>query len=350
MIVFQIIGIVLGALAGLFILELAIVAFIPGFSVPKQPLEGGIRPAPESGAGRGLPMKDVSFKVGGVSISAWLYLPEDRSAPAPCIVMAHGLGGAKDAGLDVYASRFQEAGFAVLAFDYRHFGASGGEPRQLIWIPHQLEDYAAAIEYARTLTVVDPGRIALWGTSFSGGHVIVAAAKDEGIACICAQVPWLDGREAAIAASKMQGFGRGIRLFMHGQRDMVRSWFGLPPHKIPIAGRSGSVAIMPFSEAYEAFSRFASENFVNEACARIMIRMDKYRPIKKAGKVKCPALVQICDSDEPLRAETIENAITKMGPHSEAKHYPIGHFDIYEGENLERAIADQIGFFKKHLI
>ena len=350
MIVLQIIGIVLGTLIGLFILELAIVAFIPGFSVPEQPLEKRKQPVRESEAGRRPSRKNVSFTVKGTSISAWLYLPEDPSAPVPCIIMAHGLGGTKNAGLDAYAVRFQEAGFAVLAFDFRYLGESGGEPRQLVWIPRQLEDYAAAIDYARSLDAVDPERIALWGTSLSGGHVIAVAAKDENITCICSQAPWLDGHEAAIVASKMQGLGRGLRLMTRGQRDMVRSWFGLSPHKIPIAGKSGSVAVLPFTEAYEAFSKLAPENFVNEVCARIMIRMDKYRPIKKARKVSCPVLLQICDRDEPISASVIERAAKKMGKHSEVKHYPIGHFDIYEGDNFESAVGDQLEFYKKHLI
>ena len=137
---------------------------------------------------------------------------------------------------------------------------------------------------------------------------------------------------------------------MNGQRDMVRSWFGLSPHKIPIAGRAGSIAVLSFTEAYGAFSKIAPEDSVNETCARIMIRMDRYRPITKAGKVKCPALIQICDQDEPVRAENIDKAIKKMDPHSEAGNYAIGHFDIYTGDNFEQAIADQLEFFRKHLI
>jgi hypothetical protein len=57
-------------------------------------------------------------------------------------------------------------------FDYRHFGASDGQPRQLIDIAGQLDDYRAAICFARSLRGVNAKRIALWGTSLSGGHVI----------------------------------------------------------------------------------------------------------------------------------------------------------------------------------
>ena len=81
-------------------------------------------------------------------------------------------------GLERYAARFQAAGYAALVFDYRTWGDSEGEPRGLIWIPDQLADYAAAIQYARSRPEIDPARIALWGSSLSGGHVIVATAQD----------------------------------------------------------------------------------------------------------------------------------------------------------------------------
>lgn len=340
---------VIGILVGIFVLYLLIVALIPGISVPRQPLEKAQQPTGDADAKPTRSRKEVSFKVKGTLLSAWLYLPENLSAPVPCIVMGHGLGGTKDAGLESYATRFQEAGLAVLAFDYRHFGESEGEPRQLIWIPCQLEDYTAAIEYARNLEEIDPARIALWGTSLSGGHVIEIAAKDKNIACVSSQCPWLDGFAAAKMGAKMQGIRRGLRLIMHGQRDIVRSYLGLSPHKIPIAGKTGSIAILAFSEAYEAFRKLIPEKFINEACARIVIRMDKYRPIKRARNVHCPVLLQICDNDEPLPNSVIEEAVNQMGERSEAKHYAIGHFDIYTGENFEKSIIDQIEFFKKHI-
>jgi len=109
----------------------------------------------------------VQLSVNETALSAWLYLPEHLPAPYPCIVMGHGLGSTRDAGLEPYAIRFRDAGFAVLVFDYRYFGASGGTPRQLIWIPSQLEDWSAAIACARGLKEIDPARIALWGTSLS---------------------------------------------------------------------------------------------------------------------------------------------------------------------------------------
>ncbi|NIN71152.1 MAG: alpha/beta fold hydrolase [Gemmatimonadetes bacterium] len=292
---------------------------------------------------------DVSFEVKGTSLSAWLYLPQDISAPVPCVVMGNGFGGTKAMLLESYALRFQAAGFAALAFDYRHFGASDGEPRQLAWIPYQLQDYAAAVAYARGREEIDPTRIALWGTSASGGHAVVAAARDQKVACVIAQCPGLDGRAAALQGYRKVGIRNGLRLIMHGQRDLVRSWLGLSPHKIPIVGKPGSIACMPVQDAYDGYARIASESFVNEVCARITIRGDKYRPVTKAKKVRCPVLLLICENDELAPVSAAEETAEKLGDLAEAKRYPIGHFDIYIGAYFERSVSDQLEFLLKHL-
>ncbi len=339
----------LGILVGIFILYLLVVALIPKITVPQQPLDKAKQPKQDADTRSPALRKDVNFVVKGTSISAWLYLPENLSTPVPCIVMGNGFGGTKDLVMEPYALRFHEAGFAVLVIDYRHFGESGGEPRQLIWIPHQLQDYRAAVEYARGLKEIDPTKIALWGTSFSGGHVIVIAAKDHKIACVVAQCPGLDGRASILMASKMVGIGSGLRLIMHAQRDMVRSYLSLSPHKIPIVGKPGTIAMAPISEAYEAYSKLARGNFINEGCARILIRGDKYRPITHAKKVRCPVLLQICDHDTMTPISATEKTAKILGKYAEVKRYPIAHFDIYTGENFERSVCDQLDFFKRHL-
>jgi len=93
---------------------------------------------------------DVTFPSQGLELAAWSYLPEGEG-PHPIVVMAHGFSGTRELRLDAYAERFQAAGLGALLFDYRHFGASPGEPRQLLDIRRQLEDWAAAIAHARTV-------------------------------------------------------------------------------------------------------------------------------------------------------------------------------------------------------
>ena len=348
MIVITYIGIILAVILVAFVIELLIVALCPGVSAKKQYLAKRMQPQ-NAGNNRPGNRKDVSFKVAGDSISAWLYLPENLSSPVPCIVMGHGLGGIKNMALDSYAVRFQEAGMAVLAFDYRHLGDSDGQPRQLIWIPYQLQDYVAAIEYARGLKEIDPAKIALWGTSLSGGHVIVTAARDNRIACVSTQCPLLEG-SAMYQQLHRVSIKYVLRMIAHGQRDLVRSWLRLSPHKIPLVGKPGTIAIMADTDAWNAFEELASDDFVNEACARIGIRMDKYRPTNQVDKIRCPVLLQVCDRDVALPLRVVEKTADRLGGLAEVIHYPIGHFDIYRGCNFETAVNDQIAFFRKHLL
>ena len=340
---------ILGLVVGMFIFYLLIVALIPGWSVPEQSLKRPDYQSPEKHEPVGS-KKDVKFPVRGTNISAWLFMPENRSGPVPCIVMGHGLGGTKDCGLDKYAARFQRAGFAVLAFDYRFFGESGGEPRQLVRIPYQLEDWAGAIEYARSLAEVDPGKVALWGSSLSGGHVIVMASRDHEVACVAAQCPGLDGRATAKWAFERQGTWHVLHQVVHGQRDLVRSWLRLSPHKVPLVGKPGTVALMATPDAYETFGRIAPKDFINNACARIIIRGDKYRPVNHARNVRCPVLLQICDHDNVTPPSAVQQTTDQLGQYAEVKHYPIGHFDIYLDANFEQAMTDQVEFFRKHLL
>jgi pimeloyl-ACP methyl ester carboxylesterase len=345
--ILQVIGIIIGILIGLYVLEVAIVTFIPGMSVPKQPLKKAEQMLEKVEAKPPRSRKDVTFQVKGTVISAWLYLPDNLSVPVPCIVMGHGFGGTKDMIMESYALRYQEVGLAVLAFDYRHFGESEGEPRQLMLIRYQLEDYSAAIDYARGLKEIDPARVALWGTSASGGYGILIAAKDKNIACVVAQCPGLDHRASEEMFKRELGIRHILRLFVHGQRDMMRSHLGLSPHQIPIVGKPGTMAFFPLADAYDGYSKLVSENFINEICARVILRSHGFRPDKQIQNVRCPVLVQVCDHDSlaPISAET-EKELRK---YAEVKRYPIGHFDIYVGDDFERSVSDQLDFFKKHL-
>jgi fermentation-respiration switch protein FrsA (DUF1100 family) len=339
----------IGLLTGLFVVELLLVALLPGFEVPPQPLQGADRPLQEEALPAPPPRSDVRFSVNDTALSAWLYLPEQGSGPFPCIIMGHGLGGTREMGLDPYALRFRQAGFAVLAFDYRFFGQSGGEPRQLIWIPAQLEDWSAAVACARGLREIDPTRIALWGTSLSGGHVIVTAARDPAIRCVSAQCPGLDGEAAALASFRRMGIGNSVRMIVHGQRDLVRSWLGLSPHKVPIVGKPGTIALMNTPGTWDAFRTLVTGTYVNEACARILIRGDKYGPMKYARDVHCPVLLQICDHDSLVPVGPVLETARILQDRAEVRHYPLGHFDIYTGTGFEQGVRDQLAFFEKHL-
>src|SRR3954451_12141047 len=125
----------------------------------------------------------VRFASGDTTCAAWHY-PGTTGA---CVVMAGGGAVTKEPGTDRFAKVFHEAGFTVVAFDYRRLGESGGHPRQIVRIREQHADWKAAIDFARSLPQVDSTRIAIWGFSLSGGHIFAVAARNSGLAAAIAQ-------------------------------------------------------------------------------------------------------------------------------------------------------------------
>jgi len=111
---------------------------------------------------------DIEFVSQGDTVRGWFLTPDEAEAPFPAIAMAGGWCYVKELVQPHYARFFVDAGFAVLLFDYRNFGASDGARRQHIDPTMQIEDYRNAISYLEVQEDVDPVRIGVWGLSYSG--------------------------------------------------------------------------------------------------------------------------------------------------------------------------------------
>ncbi len=281
---------------------------------------------------------DVSFDSGGESCAAWLYRPPEATA---CVVIAHGWTGVREQRLDAFGERFADAGLAALVFDYRHFGASEGHPRQLLDISRQHADWRAAVAYARGLDGIDPDRIALWGSSFSGGHVIATAAADPRIAAVVAQVPFVDG----LANVRRLPLRHQLQLTIAGLRDQLGALAGRPPYMLASVGPPGSTAVMNSPDAEPGFRALCPPGlqWPNQAAARIVLRTILYRPISKAADVRCPVLFAVGGDDVITPPDLAAKAAARMG-RSELRTYPGGHFDLYVGEGFERVVADETEF------
>jgi fermentation-respiration switch protein FrsA (DUF1100 family) len=292
---------------------------------------------------------DVTLSSGGLDCAAWLYRPVaegSRGGRAPLVVMAHGFSATRELRLDAYAERFSAAGLGVLLFDYRHFGASAGEPRQLLDIRKQHADYHAAIAYARGLDWVDPERVAVFGSSFSGGHAVAVAAADPRIAASVSQCPFMDG----LASLPTLGAMNMARATVAGLRDQLGALAGRAPHYIPAVGPPGSFAVMTTPDSEPGFTALVptQTTWENRVAARIALRVGTYRPGLSAARLRNPALFCVCDGDSLAPAARTLKLAAKA-PHGEIKRYPVGHFDIYVGEPFEQAVSDQTEFLVRHL-
>ncbi len=290
---------------------------------------------------------DVEFQSGGITCRAWLYLPASDT-PRPVIVMAHGLGGTKVMRLDAFAERFSAAGYACLVFDYRHFGDSDGEPRQLLDVNKQLEDWKAAVAYARACPQVDGRRVVLWGTSFSGGHVLSTAAAVPGIEAVISQCPFTNGLASGLALNPVSS----LKVTARALRDQVGSWLGQSPVMVSTAGQPGEAALMTAPDVIPGYLGLLSAQdaavFRNEVAARFGLQIIRYFPGLKTPKIACPVLFCVCDTDSVAPAgPTLFHA--RRAPQGEIKRYPEGHFDIYVGEAFERVVKDQIEFLQRRV-
>jgi dienelactone hydrolase len=292
---------------------------------------------------------DVRFDSGGALCAAYLYRPDaDADGPAerPAIVMAHGFSATRDERLPAYAERFADAGYVVLVFDYRHFGASEGEPRQLLDIGRQHADYRAALAYVRGLDGVDPERVVLWGSSFSGGHVLAVGATDPRVAAVIAQVPYVD----SVPTLRKVPLRNLLGITAAGVRDQVGALLGRDAHLIPAVAPPGGFAVMTAPEAEPGFAAIQGPEtrWQNGVAARLGLRLPLYRPGRAAARIQAPVLVAVGDEDETTPPEPAAK-VAAAAPRGELVRYPVGHFDVYLGEPFERAIADQLEFLGRHV-
>ena len=292
----------------------------------------------------------VFFTSGGENCAADLYQSDGANEPTPCLVLGHGFSGTKGLAR-VYAERFAAAGLAVLVFDYRHFGASGGEPRQLVDVGKQRADYHAAVHYARTLPGIDPARIALWGTSFSGGHVLAVAAADPGIAAVVAQVPLIDARRTG--RTRWQRLRRAmtrsiLKLSVAAIRDALNGALRRPPYLARVVGQPGDAAVFTDPQVRAAFTALGGEavGWRNAFAPRFLFGLPRYRA-GTAERLRMPLLFCLADHDLEASPE-FATWVVNQAPHGEVRRYPVGHFDVYVEPVRSQVIAEQIAFLGTH--
>ncbi len=289
----------------------------------------------------------VHFRSGNTECAGWHY-PGSNGA---CVIMAGGLAVTMGPGTDPFAKPFHAAGFTVLAFDYRHLGESGGQPRQVVRMREELADWQAAIAFAATLPGVDPARVALWGFSVSGGHVIRVAARNPGVAAVIAQTPNADGQAAARNAMRYQRPFALLRFAGRAALDGLGGVIGRRPRLVPLAGEPGTVAV-PTPDARDVGRALDPDNMYpdwrQEIAARSALRVSFYRPGRDAPRVQCPLLVLACEQDQSALAAPAVR-VAKRAPNSELVQMSGGHYEPFMGGH-DHAVEVELSFLRRHLL
>ena len=281
----------------------------------------------------------VTFLSENYQIAGTLYLPTLLAGhKAPGIVLCQGFAGTKEMLLPAYAEKFAKNGYVALAFDYRGFGGSGGEPGRLV--PKlQVEDIKNAISFLSSVDEVDSGRIGLWGTSYGGANAIVAASEDKRIKCLCIQLAFGDG-ERCITAKDISKLKETLAK-LRDKKESTGKELMVPISKI-LSDKQSKKFFQEYSDAFPALK--IKIPFLT------ILETINYKPENYLKNLHIPILIIGAEKD---LVSPISETYSLYNLASEPKELMVAsgatHFDLYKGDFLEQVVNKQISWFDKHL-
>jgi fermentation-respiration switch protein FrsA (DUF1100 family) len=294
---------------------------------------------------------DVEFNAEGTVLRGWLYRP-DGGDVVPGVVMAHGYSAVKEMYLDAFAEVFAQAGLAALVFDNRNFGASDGEPRYEIDPWQQVRDYRHAITYMQTLPGIDRERIGVWGSSYSGGHVLVLGAIDKRIKAVACQVPLISGSENGRRLIRSD-FWPGLRAAFDGDREA--RYAGKEPAMLPVVDKDPlAPSALPTPDSWKWFTETGDTRapaWHNATTLRSVEMFLEYEPGTYISRVSPTPLLMVVAADDILTVSDL--AIDAYENAREPKKLvilPGGHFDAYTGSGFEISSGAARDWLAQHLI
>ncbi|APR39815.1 UilS family quorum-quenching N-acyl-homoserine lactonase [Paraburkholderia sp. SOS3] len=275
-------------------------------------------------------------------IALTVHLP-DVESPVPVIILCHGFCGIQELLLPAFAQAFVGSGYAAVTFDYRGFGASGGEPGRLV-PAMQIEDIHTVIDFVKTLPDMDAGRIGLWGTSLGGGHVLAAAANDPSIKAVVSQLGFADGERVVtrnMTDAEKLAFISTLERMNEKKRSTGREML------VPIT----KVLTDPQSKAFVEESRQRYPAMDIKIPFLTVREMLNYKPGVHAARVACPVLVVVAGDDGVNPPDHGEELFAALGTPVKKLHIEegAGHYDMYDGPHFASSIDVQIRWFREHI-
>ena len=292
---------------------------------------------------------DVEFTSEGRTLRGWLYRPDAQDGSTAAIVMAHGFSAVKEQYLDRYAEVFCSAGLAVILYDHAHFGASDGLPRQEVDPTVQKRGYRDAVSLVQTIPWVDPARIGIWGTSYSGGHVIEVAAIDRRVRCVVAQVPQISGALSAQRRTRSDLVPAQLRRF---EADRAGRFRGEAPAMLPAVSDDPlqpCAMAGPDSYAFFTGTHGFAPNWRNAVTLRSAELSRENEPGIHIARISpTPFLMIVAENDTLTAADLCLEAYQRALPPKSLVMVPGGHFDPYL-RHFDRTSQAARDFFLAHL-
>lgn len=312
---------------------------------PATPRSTDPAAAPQQAASGFKAPENIDFRTAsviseGVRLQAELYsLKSLAGKPLPTIIQAHGWGGVA-ANFRSDSLALANAGYLVIAFDYRGWGQSDGrivlkappekkdgrrftaqveELREYVDPLEQTTDWFNVINWAMGEPMVDKERIGLRGSSYSGGHVFYVAARDQRVKAIVSQVGAFDSRWVVSGAEQAKTtYDEATR--------RARGELGYPEPRARVVG--------------------------NLIGAPIRDKLLHFAPVEEAANVKdCAALFIVAEKEELFDNKDHAKLAYDRMPGAKKKYVSIPnitHYGIYR-EQRQQAIKLAIEWFDENL-
>ena len=297
--------------------------------------------------------EDIEFRTeDGVTLRGWHYAPDGVDGPAPLVVMAHGYSAVKEMYLDDFAEHFAAGGLGVLVYDNRNLGASDGTPRGEIDPWQQIRDYRTAITWAATQPWTDPERIGIWGSSYSGAHVLVVAALDRRVRCVVSQVPLVSGLANARRLIRADVFA-GLRQMFDA--DRAARYAGKEPGTIQVVWdkEPTEACALPTEDSHDFFLGPILERATtwrNEVTLRSVEMFIEYEPGAYIADIAPTPLMMVVAAKDHLTV--VDLALEYFERAREPKELlvlPGGHFEAYVRPAFDQNAPAQLRWFQQHL-
>lgn len=285
-------------------------------------------------------MKKLSaeFESDGVTLRGWFARPH-LEQNTPIIILVHGLSGIAAIDLADYAEKFVAQGFACFAYDHRNWGESDGLPRSETDPWRQVADIREAISFVRSQPWVDTERIAMWGTSYGGGHVLTVSALDTRLKCAVAQVPLTSGSKTFdtwVPKAKQDEFLNKLAA------DRDARFQGESPRTVPAAAEGGETAEW-------IACKDTNHAYVNELTIRSFELLRTYEPESFVETItSTPILMVIATNDSTTPTQWQRDVFSKLAEPKKLVEVEGRHYDVYMNGLAEAANAAS-DWYRKYL-
>jgi len=282
----------------------------------------------------------IEFQVEGEQIVGDLYLPSG-TGPHAAVIVGGPMTSVKEQVTGVYAQALARRGLAALAIDHRHYGQSGGNPRQYENRHHKIQDLKAALEFLANHPGIDANRLGAVGVCLGVGYTMWTSADNPRVKAIGAVVGYY--RDVAEMQSRdPSGFQAKVDQGIAAREHYEKTGEVLT---VPAVATSGDAA-MTTPELLDYYGRRAAvPNYTNSFAVMSREHFLPFDVQSAAPKIQVPVcMIHSEKALSPHWARKYHDTLT--APKSIHWLESSGQVDFYDNEELVGKASDILA---KHL-